>query len=272
MNDLKKIWLLIFCFCSMHTAFAQKDSSLQFIKFIPGVFSYFTVDNLDNIYLLNNNNQLKKININGDSAGVFNDVRRFGSLTSIDASNPLKVLLYYKDFSTVAVLDRFLNVLNTIDFRKQGIFNVTSITTSYDNNAWIFDEGDNKLKKIDDNGTVLTETIDLRILLDSVPSPAQIIDRDGYVYLYDPEKGFYIFDYYGTFKNRIPFLHWSNVDVFSKDLYGFNQSTLCKYKTGSLNLVEYTLPQVFSSSLQVKASNNKVYVLKPEGLLIFSVK
>jgi len=272
MIALKKILLSLFCVMSIQFAFAQKDSSLQFLKSIPGNFSYFTVDNLDNIYLLNNNNQLKKVNINGDSTGIFNDVRRFGTLSTIDASNPLKLLLFYKDFSTIVVLDRSLNVLNTIDFRKQGIFNVNTFAASYDNNVWIFDEGESKLKKVDDNGAVLSETVDFRILLDSVPSPTQIIDRDEYVYLYDPEKGFYIFDHYGTFKNRIPFLHWNNVDVITKDLFGFNQSTLCKYQVGSLNLIEYTLPAVFDKSLQVKTGNNKVYVLKPEGLLIFSVK
>ena len=39
---------------------------------------------------------------------VFNDVKKFGQATLIDVSNPLKVLLYYRDFATIVVLDRFL--------------------------------------------------------------------------------------------------------------------------------------------------------------------
>src|SRR5204863_2653088 len=123
-----------------------------------------TIDNLDNIYLVDNNNQLKKLNSNGDSAGVFNDVRKYGKLFSIDATNPLKLLLYYQNFSTVLVLDRFLNIRNTINLRKQNIFNVKAIGASYDNNIWVFDEGDGKIKKIDDNGEVLSETVDLRMI------------------------------------------------------------------------------------------------------------
>jgi len=271
MNTLKKIIALcLFAFMAKFS-FAQ-DSSLQFIKTLPGSFSYFTIDNLDNIYLLTTGNQLKKININGDSLGVYNDVRTYGQLVSVDVSNPLKILLYYRDFSSIVELDRLLGVLNTVNLRTQNIFSVRAVATSYDNNIWLFDEGDRELKKIDDNGNVLLATVDFGLLFDSVPSPARIIDRDGYVYLYDPNKGFYIFDYYGSLKNKIPFFHWSNVDVVDKNIYGFSDSTLYQYQLGSLNLVQHTLPAIFNNALQIKVGNNKVYLLKQDGLEIFSVR
>ena len=251
---------------------AQKDSSIQFIKLIPGSFSYFNVDNLDNIYLVTKSNQLKKINIDGDSLGVYNDVRSYGQLVSIDVSNPLKILLYYKDFASIIELDRLLGLLNTINLRTQNIFSVRAVATSYDNNTWLYDEGDRELKKIDDNGNILSTTVDFGLLFDSVPSPSRIIDRDGYVYLYDANKGFYVFDYYGSLKNKIPFFHWSNVDVVGKNIYGFTDSLLYQYQLGSLNLQQYVLPDVFNNALQIKAGNNKVYLLKEAGLEIFSIK
>ena len=141
---------------------------LQLVKSIQGNYKTFEVDNLGNIYLINNDNQLRKLNANFDSTASFNDTRRFGTLTSIDVSNPLKILLFYKDFSTVLVLDRFLNNINVIDLRKQGILQISSIATSYDNKIWCFDEIDNKLKKIDDNGDIVFESTDFRMLFDNV--------------------------------------------------------------------------------------------------------
>jgi hypothetical protein len=272
MNTLKKILIAFFFTVFVANVVAQQDSAFKFIKLIPGNFSSFTVDNLDNIYLLTVDNQLKKININGDSLGIYNDVRTYGQLVSVDVSNPLKILLYYKDFSSVVELDRLLSVLNTVNLRTQNIFSVKAVATSYDNNMWLFDEGDRELKKIDDNGNVLLTTVDFSLIFDSVPSPTQIIDRDGYVYLYDANKGFYIFDYYGSLKNKIPFLHWSSVDVIGKNIYGFADSSLYQYQLGSLNLVKYSLPAAFNNSLQIKAGNNKVYLLKQDGIEIFSVK
>ncbi len=266
--------LVILCFCALlvHPSAAQTDSTFGFIKTIKGNFSSFNVDNLDNIYLITNTNQLKKINSKGDSIGVFNDVKRFGNPSSIDVTNPLKVLLYYKNFSTVVILDRMLNIRNTINFRKQNIFLVKTIASSYDNNIWLFDEADYKLKKIDKEGDQLQETTGWRILFDTVPSPTQLIDRDNYVYLYDPEKGFYIFDYYGGFKNRLAFLNWTNVEVSGKNMYGFSNNILYTYQLNSLTLKEYKLPAFFGEYTGIKAMNGKLYLLKNNGVDIYQLK
>jgi hypothetical protein len=253
-------------------AHAQADSAFTFLKNIKGNFSYFTVDNLDNIYLITATNQLKKLNGNGDSVSVFNDVKRYGNISSVDVTNPLKIILYYKGFATVVVLDRLLNIRNTINFRKQNIFSVQSITTSYDNYLWLFDEQDYKLKKIDDDGKLLQESTDFRMLFDSVPSPSQLIDKDNFVYLYDTAKGFYIFDYYGAFKNRLPFLNWSDVAVSSKNMYGFSDRTLYSYELNSLTLKQYRLPSFLGAYTAIKAINGKLYVLNDDGISIYQVK
>ena len=250
----------------------QSDSVFQYLKTIPGSFSSFNVDNLDNIYLITNTTQLKKINDHGDSVAVFNDVKRYGNPSSIDVTNPLKILLYYKNYSTVVVLDRLLTIRNTINFRKQNIFSVNSLCLSYDNNIWVFDEEDYKLKKIDEEGKILLETTGWRALFDSVPAPSQLIDRDNYVYLYDAEKGFYIFDYYGSFKNRLAFLNWTNVEVNGKTMYGFSNNKLYSYELKSLTLKEYKLPGFFGKFNSIKAMNGKVYLLNESGITIYQIK
>lgn len=271
---MKKIVTISFTLClSVFVVNAQQsDSSFQFLRSIKGNFTYFNVDNLNNIYLVTNKNQLKKLDEKGDSTGIFNDVKRYGNPSSIDVTNPLKVLLYYKPFATVVILDRLLNVRNTINFRRQNIFSVQTIATSYDNNIWLFDEQDYKLKKIDEEGKLQQETTDLRMIFDTVPSPKKLIDRNAYVYLYDPEKGFYIFDYYGTFKNRLIFLNWTNVEVSGNMIYGFNDNKLYSYELKSLSLKEYKLPVFFEQYSAIKAMNGKVYLLNNTGVDIYEMK
>ena len=163
------------------------------MKTVNGDIVSFTVDNLDYIYLLGSTNQVKKLNPNGDSLAVFNNVRKFGQASLIDVSNPLKVLLYYRDFATIVVLDRLLNVRNTIDLRKHNILQVRAIGQSYDNKIWLYDEVDNKLKKIDEDGTLLLETPDFRQLFGEVLMPQKIFDQDQYVYLYDSARAVFRF-------------------------------------------------------------------------------
>jgi len=267
MKEIKKI----LCGCIgiilvMTKGFAQQDTVVIFEKRIPGNYTYFNADNLGNIYLVDNNNQLKKLNNRGDSVGVFNEVRKYGKLFYIDVTNPLKLLLYYQNFSTIVVLDRFLMIRNVINLRSQNIFNVKAIANAYDNNIWVFDEGDAKLKKIGENGDLLAETVDCRLLFDTVPSPVNIIDESGFVNLYDPEKGFFIFDIYGALKSKLPFTHWTNVEVVNKTLYGFTNGTLHQYQPGTMSEKTYTVPESFDKATQIKAAGNKIYVLDAGGL------
>lgn len=275
MKQLKTI-LPFLCFCYIlakpFTAYAQSDSSFQFVKTIKGNFTYFNVDNLDNVYLINKSFQLKKINAKGDSVAVFNDVKKYGNPDYVDVTNPLKSLLYYKNYSTVVVLDRLLTVRNTINLRKQHIFYVNNVTLSYDNYMWIFDEEDFRLKKIDEEGKIVQSSIDWRMLFDSVPAPVKIIDRDNFLYVYDPAKGFYIFDYYGGFKNKLSFLNWSNVEVNGNNVYGFEGSKLYSYQLKSLQLKEYKLPAFFGNYVSIKAMNGLVYLLNENGVDIYRIK
>lgn len=248
------------------------EGSFLYSAFIPGNYNLLEVDVLDNLYLLTSGFQLKKYNADGDSIAVFNDVKRFGNPSNIDVSNPFKILVYYKNFSTAVILDRQLTARNTINFRKQNIFTARTITTSYDNNIWLFDEQDYKLKKIDDEGRVLLESNDLRIITDNVPSPVQMIDSENFVYVYDPEKGFYVFDYYGALKHNLPFLNWQSISASKNKLMGFNSDTLFTYDLNSLTLKNYSLPLVFKSKQSIKAMNGKVYMLNKEGVTIYTLK
>ena len=249
----------------------QTDSTFKFLKTIPGSYTFLDVDVLGNIYLITENNQLKKIRPNGDSLAVFNDVKKFGNPTLLDVSNPLKILVYYKNFSTVIILDRFLAVRNTINFRNQNIFKVKTLANSYDNKIWIFDEQNVSLKKINDEGNVLSETLDLRQLFDTVPSPSQIIDKSNFVYLYDESRGFYIFDYYGSFKNNLPFLNWQHIAVYNNKLMGFIGDTFYSYEINSFNLKSYKLPDIFKDYIDIKTINGKIYLLKKTGVEIYDL-
>ena|SRR5688572_3337437 len=200
---MKRLYILVVILFLVTLVSAQTDSSFRLLRVIKGDIIAFTVDNLDNIYLLNSTNQIKKVNEKGDSVAVFNDVKKFGKVKLLDVSNPLKVLVYYPDFATVAALGRLMNVTNIIELRKQNILQARAVALSYDNKVWVYDEMENKLKKIDDEGKLLFETSDFRQLFDEAPVPQKIFDQDKYVYIYDSAKAVFVFDYYGALKNRI---------------------------------------------------------------------
>lgn len=269
---------MLFVMASYGPASAQQDSPAT----APGDFQRtltlsqdivdFTVDNLGNMYVLNRDNQLKKVDPRGDSLAVFNDVRRYGKIAFVDATNPLKILVYYREFTTVIELDRFLNIVNTIDLRKQNILQAKAIGLAYDNNVWVFDELDAILKRIGDDGSLVDQTTDFRQLFDSVPDPTVIRDQGGYVYLYDPAKGVYIFDHYGALKTHLDLLGWQDFDVIGKNLLGRDDRNLYRYQPGTLDLQEQPIPAAYRDAIRIRITPNVIYVLKKTGLEVYTKK
>ena len=253
---------------------AQFDTSvnLQQQNFIDGSYTNFYIDNLNNIYLLNKDNQLKKLNDKGDSLSVSNALRKFGDIYSVDVSNPLKIIVYYKDFSSIIILDRFLSTLNTIDLRKYGILQSQAVAQSYDNNYWVFDAVENKLKKIDDNGNVLLQTPDFRTIFSESFSPEKIIDNNEFVYLYDAKKGWLIFDYYGALKQNIPQANLKNVQVIKKDLYGFDSmQNIHRYNIQTFKETIYHFDKKIEDTIKFQISMNNLFALAADGLYIFAI-
>src|SRR5881227_3703772 len=105
MGRIILICFFIIALTSASNAGIDTTLHLQREKAITGNYTNI----FDNIFLISQNNQIKKLNQNLDSVGVFNDVRHYGNIYSLDVNNPLKIVVYYKDFTTVLVLDRFLN-------------------------------------------------------------------------------------------------------------------------------------------------------------------
>ena len=269
---LRQLIISIFLFTFCLTAIAQTDTLFVPFKKIKGDIAAFAADNFDNLYLLNSYDQLKKIDANGDSVAVFNNVRKYGKLAQIDVTNPLRVLLYYKDFSTIVVLDRLLSNRSTIDLRKQDIFQVQAVCLSYDNKIWLYDEFEHKLKKIDEDGKLLFATTDFRQLFDEAFSFTSISDQDGFLYLYDKNKGVYVFDYYGTLKNIFSLTGYDNFKTVGKFITGTRHDSLMRYQPSNLLLQEIKMPETFRKAQSILFTTTKAYALKKDELEIYQLR
>jgi hypothetical protein len=75
-----------------------KGFSISTDAIATGRYCTVAIDNLENLYIVSSSGQIKKLNNRGDSVAIFNGVRNYGLLQAIDVTNPLKPLLFYKDF------------------------------------------------------------------------------------------------------------------------------------------------------------------------------
>ena len=250
----------------------QQDSlkapdSLAFIKTFNETIGDFEVDNLGNLYLFGARQQLKKLSPTFDSLAVFNDTRHFGKLYMLDASNPLRILLFYRDFGAIIILDRFLNVRTILNLRTAGYQQVSAITQSYDNNIWLYDELENMIKKIDESGKTLTSSPDFRVLFDDPPQPQELHDFNRYLYASDSEKGLIVMDYFGAVKNKLSFKGWHNLHSAGNGLVATNSAGLVYFQPGNPDTKNKPLPAPMIAAKKIRVHDGKLYVLYKEGRL-----
>jgi len=265
-----RIFFILTWVMMMQGVSAQRAADFTLSKTIDGEYAAFTVDNLGNIYVLTKANQLKKLSPNGDSLAIFNDVRRFGKASFVDVTNPLKIVVYYREFTMIIELDRYLNIVNTIDLRKLNILQAKAVGLGYDNNVWVYDELDAKLKRIADDGSLVDQTTDFRQMFDPTPDPTVLRDQGGYVYLYDTAKGVYIFDHYGALKNHLALPGWKDFDVLDKSMLGRDMHSFFRYQQGTLDMQEEPIPAYALDARQVRITPAAIYVLKKTGLEVYA--
>lgn len=263
-------YILLFLFsCSLSQVHAQRESKFELQQTIGDSIQSFSVDLLGAVYLIKQNHQLVKYDADGNVVGRYNHLSNYGKLTYAEAQNPWKVLLYYKDFSTIVMLDKYLDELGSVNLRSKNIYGVSAITTSYDNNIWLYETQSAKIKKIDNDGNLLMQSSDLRLMLDESPQPVQIVDSEGKLYLNDPERGIYVFDYYGGFKKRIPMDSSHRIAVIGNTIYGFRDSTLVKYSPPLPLIKTFPLPDAIANSKKIVLAGGKIYVLKDGQLEVY---
>jgi len=252
-------------FSGLLTTRAQSDSIFRFERVLSGEIRTFTADHLGNLYLIDRKDQVKKVNYKGDSLAVYNDVRRLGPLSGIDVSNPLQVVLFYGDGVRFVVLDRFLNPATRLDLQSGNIPQLQTWARSYDNQLWIFDPLAYALKKVDLAGNVLLSTPDFRLILGRPFQPSRMFDQNRTLYLYAPNQGVYVFDYFGNLKNGIQLYDWLDFQVDGAYIYGRKADTLYRYEIKSTYYDEWTLPADLRGGVQYLVRENKLYVLFREG-------
>lgn len=219
------------------------------------------VDNFGSFYTASNNGVLK---FSSDGKFLYRyEEFKYGKIGMIDVSNPMKMLVYFPDFSTVVTLDRFLAQLNTYNFFDLGYQNISAVASSTDGRIWFYDNTDFKLKKIDESGKVFRESQQLNVVLEQAPNPNFMIERDNKVYLNDPNIGIIVFDIFGSYEKTIPLKGLKKFQILQDQIVYFENNQLSSYNSFTLELKSLTLPDTADVSLAV-LEKNRMGIMKKE--------
>lgn len=214
-TTLTLISLLSVCLIAFVSFMPLPKGNYKLVNSVPVNANFLTSDFLKSAYVINNKNQVVKYDSTGNVLNTFNE-ERYGKLTSIDATSPFNVVMFYKDFSTLITTDMRLNTKRLYKLSTLGLTNVAAVCLANDNYIWVYDMNDGKLKKIDHNYQIIVQSLSMPQLLGETIEPNFLVESNGLLYLNVPGMGIMMFDIFGTFYTAI-----SNSDLGTDQLTGF---------------------------------------------------
>ncbi len=99
-------------------------------------------DNQQNNYSIKNNILTK----NSQTKTYQYNNLSLGKITNVDFQNPLQIVIFYKNFNKVVLLDNQLNEIKKMDFNLQSTpINLEAVALSSQNQIWIYDSISSKI-------------------------------------------------------------------------------------------------------------------------------
>ncbi len=178
------------------------------------------LDEFQNVYVYDNTSLL-----NYNKAGVnhcsYSNLRK-GEITSVDVTNPLRIVLYYGENNEVIFLDNTLSEQNQgVSLNDLSLYDVSLVCSSFQNHLWLYRSAEQKLVRINRNGEVVNETASLALWTEGDVGEFILLKESGnFLYLVSSEGEVIVFDQYGTFRKKILISEASKIHVSeSKILY-----------------------------------------------------
>lgn len=179
----------------------EPPDTLELRNAFPLQARFATADNLGNLYLITPQNAVEKYNPEGRLLTRYTN-NRAGFAAAVDATNPMKIIVWYADFRVVAFLDRNLTPLGELNLIQAGYPEVRTVASAADGNLWIYDEVAFQLRKISPEGANLAESQRLNALLPQRLPLENLRDDGSSVYAFAPAVGLLSFDAYAQFRYR----------------------------------------------------------------------
>jgi hypothetical protein len=263
---------LLFSFLAFLCFHLKAQDSLHFelknkIQFSNSI--NWDLDNFGNI-LVAQKDKLQKIDADGKVL-FEQSLKKFGEIASIDARNPMKILLFSEEQQSVFYVDNTLsNQENEIDLNEFDITYATKISASNrPDKIWVYDQENSKINLISSNKSQTQQIENILGLLD-LNKVNQFFEAQDFLWILDNEKGIYQFDLYGTLISSFEMSGISYLDVDDNYLYILKgNSIIIQDKSNSLQQKIINLPE--KDLVKFKFQDKKFTCETKNAIFIYSI-
>jgi hypothetical protein len=183
----------------------------------------------------------------------------FGNITSVDISNPLKIVVFYEDFNVIILLDSQLNELDILQLP----YDISHVTKGIENHIWLYTRNTQTIESYNyKTKTIVSKSQPLKNT-----NVLAMKSTSNYVYLLTPG---YIktYDYLGSFIHETKAMNVIDFQYNNRVLYTQSKNTIHKIKDSKET---YILPQ----AIKIKnffTINHHLYIFDGSQLYLFSTE
>lgn len=215
--------LFFYTFCIS----AQQPFRLSYTFTAPAVEKVY-VDELGNVYT-QSKSELRKYNMNDTLFARYSELGN-GNITGMDVTNPMRLTVFYADFSRVVILDNTLNYLrNTIDLMEEGMEQVLAVCSSYDGGLWMYNRDNFTLQRFNVQLKPDRSIPNLNTVISADFRPEMMLEKENILYLYDRGTGIHLFDIYAGYLKTLPLALNGTFAVLDNSIYWVDKNELHRY-------------------------------------------
>lgn len=192
-----------------------------------------------------------------------------GKISAIDLSDPLRILLFFKDYNQILWLDNYLTEIRSpLLLDDLGYEQVSAVCSSSQGGFWLYNDITCQIHYFDNNMNMVHESISLRPLLGSSDRPVTMMEKNRHVYLNVPEKGIFLFDRFGNFRKTLPVTGCARFQVSDTDIFFFKNDSLFRYNIELDQAVSLQLPGTIRP-VYAEIQPGHLYLYTREAFLVY---
>jgi len=260
------ISLILSILLSAILTFPQENYLLE--KELNYQAQYFTLDQLGYIYLLNDSG-LKKTDIQSNDLKNFSN-NLYGKIHSVDATDPFRTLIFYKDFNRIEWLDKNLSpILSAVSLDELGYYQVAAVCQSVNGGFWLFDQSLDQLVYYDKNLKETKKSAQLTEMIDQNTELSQVymLEKNDYIYLGINGENILLFDNYGTYIKTFPIIYETEFHVKNQTIIYNKDNDIYFYNTSNFTEEKLTFPG--KGIKQIRLLNHKIFVRTGSKIMVY---
>jgi hypothetical protein len=253
------------------TCLYAQDSTLLECKYpdFDRSISFFDVDQTENIYIVDQNSTLTKLDIQGNMKSSFN-YALYGTLTSISVLNPMKIMLFYKESGILLFLnDDLVPITKPFELLDKNYQNITCAVFTGSDQIILYEPLESKIVMLDFNGNEISRN---QLSFEQF-SPFTLIPNSskGFVFQ-DSRNGLYFFNSFGSFEKQLSILTPSSIQILGDVVAYFENGNWIEYnmKMLSQNQIEMKklIPNTVDVQKMIKTTNHFIGIDETGKLFI----